>query len=206
MNRITKPFLGAALAVLLCCASSARADFIPWTYNWTPSTTAVFSTNGAGKITLTNEPTASAVGDSDIVATNLRTFSNASPNTPDKFSDAAYKLTLTLVDDNSKQSGSVSFSGEFNGSLSSRSSNITNKPTSPVSQSIVLGGNLYTATIIAYAPPAPPNASNAGSISARAIVTVNTQGEVPEPAGMLLAGMGASVLGLVGYRRWRQRR
>ena len=49
MNRL--PLLGVALASLLFSAGGARADLIPWTYNWTPGVATITSDTGAGQLT-----------------------------------------------------------------------------------------------------------------------------------------------------------
>src|ERR1700716_3523370 len=115
-----------SLAALVIATGSARAALVSWSYNWTPSVPAVLADGGGGgKITLSNEPSGAAVGDSDIVATNLKSVSSANPNPPDTFTHKGYSLFLTLTDSVSHQSGSLTFHGEFNGSISSGSANVT---------------------------------------------------------------------------------
>jgi PEP-CTERM motif len=206
LKRSFKSLYGLTLAGLLFAGATARADLIPWTYNWTPSAPAIFANSpGTGKITMTNEPLGAAVGTSDIVATNLKVFSSADPAKPDTFSNAKYTLTLTLTDTDSKASGTLAFTGEFNGTISSMNSNVTNTFTSAVTQSIVLGKNLYKVTIGQFTPPAPPGATNSGSISAttmpKALVTVTKN---PEPSTVLMAGLGLSFVGLVSWRKRRR--
>jgi hypothetical protein len=159
---------------VLLAGASARADLIPWSYNWTPSVPAVFADSpGTGKISLTNEPIGNAVGTSDIVATNIKVFSTADPSTPDTFTHAKYGLTLTLTDSESSKSGTLVFDGEFNGTISSKSSNITNSFTNDTMQTLTLGQHLFKVRIGPFTPPAPPGATNSGSISGTAFVTVS---------------------------------
>ena len=108
----------AALTLVLVTGASVRADFIPWTYSWSRSPIAVpADAGGTGGISMTNEPVNHAVNSSDIVGTELRTFSAAPLTTPDTFTNAAFSLTLTLTDDNSHQTTSMTFNGVFNGQL-----------------------------------------------------------------------------------------
>src|SRR5690349_14898583 len=89
----------AALALVLSLGSSARADFISWTYSWQRDPISIAAdTPGTGGVSLTNEATPkNAVGSSDIVATNLRIFSSATADVPDKLvTSGAYTLSLTL--------------------------------------------------------------------------------------------------------------
>jgi hypothetical protein len=213
LKRSTSTLFGWTLACLLGAGTAARADLISWSYNWTPSSPAIFADSpGTGKITLTNEPLASAVGTSDIVATNLKVFSTANPATPDTFTNAAYSLTLLLTDTASKQSGSLTFKGEFNGTISALNSDLTNTFTNATTQSITLGKTLFTVTMGQFTPPAPPGAQNSGSISAVALVKVSSGGgttggsTTPEPSTAVMAGLGLSFLGLVSWRRWRRER
>jgi hypothetical protein len=232
LNRANPTLFGLAAASLLFAGTTARADLIPWTYNWTPSVSAVFSDSpGTGKITLTNEPSGTATGTTDIVATNLKVFSTADPGTPDHFTNAKYALALTLTDSQSSKSGTLTFDGEFNGTISAKSSDITNAFTNTVVQSITLGQHLYRVSIGPFTPPAPPGATNSGTISGTAFVTVSNGGgggsggtggatgggtgggtggtggsggnPSPEPSTMVMAGLGLSILGLMSWRKRR---
>lgn len=194
---------GAALLWLLTFGSDARADLIQWSYNWSRSPDEVFADSpGTGKITLTDEGLRDAIGSSDIVATNIRAYSSASPETPDNFTAKPYALALYLLDHASGVSSTLTFSGQFDGTLSALSSNIKNTFTNAVTQSIVLGNDRYTATIGAYTPPGPTGASTTGSISAHATVTVEAIiRDVPEPGTLTLAALALPVLGAAAWRR-----
>lgn len=206
MNVARVPVFGIALMALLAGAASVRADPIQWSYNWSSSPGIVYSDSSqTSYITLTTSSILqSAAGDSDIVAANLRTYSTASPATPATFTAKTYTLSLFLVDQ-SGQSGTLTFTGQFDGTLSELSSNIQNTFTGATTQSIQLGNNIYTATIGPYSPPGPTNSTNAGSISAFAQVTVSpiTIQDVPEPSSLLLAFLAAPLAGLAVRRRRR---
>ena len=82
---------GLALASLFALPPSVRADLIPWTYNWSRSPTDILAdAPGTGYISLTDESLRTAVGNSDIVATNLHTFSTATDANPDVFTARPY--------------------------------------------------------------------------------------------------------------------
>jgi hypothetical protein len=193
----------------LAATPAVRADWIPWTYSWSNSPQTIVADGGTGgSIALTNEPTLSAVGNTDIVATNIRTFSSASPGTPDKFTSKAYTLTLTLTDSTSGQTGTAAFTGVFNGTLTSDSSNITNMFTGPTKVVLDLGANEYTVNLTAYTPPGPTGSVNAGAIGAHATVVVEPIGPVsltPEPSAALLAACGLPLV-LLQFRRSRRSR
>jgi hypothetical protein len=193
MRISAKHLFATALALCLFTGARARADFVNWSYNWTPSSSAIFADNPSmGRINLSNEPGGTAVGDSFIVATNIKTASTADPATPATFTNAAYGLTLTIVDGASGKTGNLSFNGVFNGTLSSQNAIIMNGFTGPTTQSVQLGNHLYTVQIGPFAPPGPPSANIAGSISALANVTVK---DVPEPSTLMLSGLCLSLFG-----------
>jgi hypothetical protein len=188
------PLAGLALSLLFALSSSARAEFIPWMYNWSRSPSEIHSdAPGTGYITLTDESLKGAVGDSDIVATNMRTFSTATALNPDKFTAKNYSLTLFLLDLASGQSGTVTFTGQIDGELGATFSRMQNTFTGASSQFIILGDNRYTASNPTFSPPGIPGAANAGSVSAHVTILVE---QVPEPSTLTLTALGTVALGI----------
>jgi hypothetical protein len=211
MNKMFGHFFSAVLATVAFAVGHAKADFVAWTYNWGRSPVAVQADGtGTGGLSLTDEGTLHAVGSSDIVATNIRSFSSALRTAPDTFTNKAYTLSLFLKDDASGKSTTLTFGGVFNGTLSAVSANITTTFKGLVSQTVKLGDHTYTVTLNAYAPPGPPTASNAGSITGHVAVDEFTPGgsgshSAPEPSSLLLAGTGLSFLGAAGWKKWKRR-
>jgi hypothetical protein len=220
----------ASTAVLLLAGASVRADTLPtpWTYSWQRDPVSI-AANGAetGGVSLTSEAQPkSAAGNSDIVATNLRVFSSATPSAPDTFSNnGAYVLSLTLTDSTSANSGTLTFAGKLSGTFSTSNANITNLFSSPTEQKITLGNNVYDVTIGPYSPPGPPSATNAGSIAAHVDVSPVGGGgggggggpppvgggggggggggisDVPEPSSILLSCLGLTFVGGAAGRK-----
>ena len=127
--------LCGALLALHLMSRPAAAELIPWTYNWSRSPSEVLAdAPGTSKISFTDEASRNVVGDTDIVATDLRTFSTALSSNPDKFTNAAYALTLAVVDSSSGQGTTFTFTGVLNGTLTAGSANITNAFTGSTTQ------------------------------------------------------------------------
>jgi hypothetical protein len=193
--------------VLLGNAAGVRADPVQWSYSWTSTPGNILANApGTGYVSLTDEKSVQAEGSTDIVATNLKTHSTAPYNNPDVFTNAGYAVTLTITDQASGKSGTMTFHGLLNGTVTVNSSNLKNQFIGQTEQTLVLGNHVYKVTIGPYVPPGPPNSGNSGSVGAHAeaLVTVQT---LPEPATLVLSLSGfVLVLGArVGRRRRRRR-
>jgi hypothetical protein len=203
----------AALAVVLLGSAAAQASPVPpanlqWTYNFTPGAPALpVDGGGSSYVGFTNEPTKAAVGNSDVVATNLRVFSAATASVPDTLSASGdYSLTMVLstVDNGTPYSASLTFTGELDGTFSAESANIKNTFGPNSTQTVQLGSYIFTVSLVAYTPPGPPDQVNAGSLAAHVEVTLAE--ETPEPSTMLLSALGLSCLGGAAWRKRRQAR
>jgi hypothetical protein len=193
-----------ALALLLTSSQAAHAGLISWSYDWNAGP--AYVTAGGGKVTLSNEIPNVAVGNSNVVATNLKVYSGADPTKPDTFTIAGghYGLTIDLTDNATHKSGSLIFTGQLQGSFSQYSSNVTNTFFSPTTQMLTLGNTTFTVTVNSYTPPGPPSQGNLGSIGAYIQVAPSIHiTSVPEPGSIALASLG---IGLVGLRAFRRRR
>lgn len=196
--------LSGVVVALLVHATCVRADLIPWLYTWSRSPVQVHAdAPGTGYITLTDESIKPAVGDSNLVATNLRTYSTATNENKDLFTNKPYSLTLTIVDVDSLATGSMTFTGKINGWLTAQSSHLQNTFTGETTQSLVLGQHRYTATIGPYTAPGVPGSTNSGSIAAQISVKVESVMQLPEPSTFLLTSLGTALL---GFGRLRSRR
>ncbi len=191
-----------ALLLNLMTAAEARADLIYWSYSWTNSPNTIQADSpGTGSISLTNESLHVAEGNSNIVATDLRTMSNAPNNDPATFTNKAYSLVLSLTDSASGQTGTLTFNGILNGTLTKTSANIQNTFLGTLTQKLLLGNHVYTVTIGPYTPPGPPTSSLTGSVGSDARVSVQT---TPEPSTYVLS-LGALLI-FVAYGSRRLRR
>jgi hypothetical protein len=208
MKRSFAALVGTSLALLLLAGSPAWAGFVGWDYAWTPSSLVVAAdSGGTGGISMTLQAQAHADGTSDIIATNLRTFSSAPRTIPDSVAKGTYSLTLALTDTASGEHGTVTFNGYFSGTFSTTSANVQNNFSGDTTQTLTLGGHTYKITIGPYAPPGPPSAANAGTISAHVDVDEDgggTGGDTPEPSTLVLSCLGVSFLGAAGWRKWKR--
>ncbi len=221
-------FTGAVAALLI--GNQARADNVPWKYNWTPSTlTITASDSPTGSITklhLTNEPldadgnplsNVTVKGNSDIVATALNVESNAPAGFPDEFKTGAdITLKLKITDGLSGQAAQFLFTGTFAtqdpsepSTASEENSNVKFTGTGVQKYVQVLGSQAtgfreYTIKFVSYTPPPPQGAANKGAIAYNVKIRSLDIQKAPEPSTMLLAGLGASFMGLGAWRKRRQ--
>ena len=210
---------GAALCLLgTFAASPARAE-PAWSYFWT-TTTPLVGSNGAG-ISLM-PASGSGSGGSDIVAANLSVISSAPAETPDQV-NGGWNLTLHLTDNVSGSSGTLPFSGHFNGTVSATTSDVDNTFNEPKVQSLSLGAHLYSVIIGLYTPPGLAGTTQKGAIGALLALSDSPGGppttepppspppppppppihNAPEPSGLVLALLGVSSLGLGCWKRRR---
>src|SRR5262249_39605209 len=116
---------------------------------------------GAGSSNLT--------GPGQIRLANLFTYNLAWSQGPGtiSFQNAPYSLRTSLTDVGSNTTGVLNFTGVFNG-LADEGSHLSTMTTtfnSPLTQSLVLGGNRYTVSVIPHNPllhwhPQPDNPVN----------------------------------------------
>jgi hypothetical protein len=144
------------------------------------------------------------VGSSDIDPVHIRTHSGAPWWFPAQFTHATYSLKLWIEDEKSEKWGSVTFTGEFNGKLWHHGALITNTFTGPLTQTLLLGDDLFTITIGPYLPPGPPGRGDAGGIGAEVDVRRLhcDPHPSPEPSALVLCSLGIGVAGLGYRRRW----
>jgi hypothetical protein len=202
-----------AVALLIVALNTQRgeAGLIPWSYAWNAQPIVVNAdplgpnsrpTGGItltpGAITITGGSPGVALGNANITAVNLTafTFSPSPDGKPYRFIDSPYHLRVTLTDVDSKASGTLTFAGVFNGSLTASSVDLNTRFTSPTQQLLALGNNVYTVKLTAYNPPGPPVTGAEGNISA----SVSVQ-PAPEPSSLFLFAAGLVCASLVWLRR-----
>ncbi len=197
---MTRSTIRLVVLASLCLGTSpsARAEFVEWQFSTIVTPTLVSSNNHPlGAVHLTNT-TGIVYNTSHIILANLFAVSNAAITAPDTFTNRPFTITLTITDKATNVKGTVHFAGIINGTDSLFSSFLTFTLTSPATEQLHLGQHIYSVHLDNLTPPGPPNSGADGSIGATVTVTHN-----PEPATLLLAGIGAAGMGLA---RWRGRR
>jgi len=213
--------LGTAVMVLASLASSTvHADMIQWT-----ASTSATANGGAtvlsnsfpgvsGSNVLINLPSNYTTSGTNAGSVTLATLSAGYignlGSIDSEFSGPSsdYQLSLTLRDQASGASGSLTFNGYFSGDLTLNSfgNTLTNNFVGPTTQSLKLGSNLYSVTIGPVVLPqtfvGASGWSTDGSISASISVQPVTSA-TPEPSSLLLACLAVPPLGLA---RWLRRR
>jgi len=185
------------------------SDLVEWEYKWTHTIDgSVILADGELNAGVTvSQEAGSAVGSTDYVASNLKTFSQATINNPSKLTaNGAYTLTLTITDKASGESQSIDFTGKLGGKFGAGFAKVTNtfNDLEPKKLEFDKSGNTYVIWLDQYTPPGNQTSLNTGSLGG--FIQVIAPGDVqkvPEPTGLLLGGVGLSMAGL-GW--WRKRR
>jgi PEP-CTERM motif len=215
MRRGMMARLAVGCGLLLGCASSARAELIAWSYNTFvfPSSVQPDGSPGGPVILPVPGPTfpstqvsftpagGTVAGSSRILLANLQATSSAAADSPDRFKQHPFSLTVGILDQVSNRSGLVTFQGTIDGTLSSQSANLT-VDFGTKTRSLHLGRHVYEIKIDQMVAPGVPNpgyiypGAGYGAIGAKVTVRNN-----PEPGSLLLLGVGVPALGLVYWRR-----
>ncbi len=203
MNTFSSARFLISLLVLWLAARHARADYMNWSYSTSavpPGFSVTGANNGSGAVQLT--PFNNVAGGSSIAALAYQTAAS----TPVTFSAAntSYTLTMTITDNATHDSGSLTFVGSISGGLSPTSSSLVN--TFAVTQkSLTLDGHVYTVSLpssVALASPTSPQQD----ILAKVNVSNGGVQSAPEPTSLVLGGLGVCLTGLGSWwKRQRQR-
>jgi hypothetical protein len=181
--------------------SRALGDMVDFSYAWKIQPAPVIP-SGTGNVTFSLEAgsgSAELGGTQPLVipGATIQTSSTASVP-PDKY-NTNFQMTLHLTE--GANSGDMTFKGSLAGTLTGTSSTLTVKFDSPVTQTLVLGGHLYTTTIGPLTVNVPsPNALFTAKIDGQVMVAKNTPPVkgTPEPSGLVL---GATALVILAARR-----
>jgi hypothetical protein len=227
MKLLSGRALACVAALLLLAPGATRADFYSnWSFSWNfnPVGTngipgAIPATTGTGSALFAGQ--SGTNGDSTIPVATVQTNSSAGGTVPaDSFHNAAFAFGVTITDNATNASGTLTFDGVLNGQLTGTSSNVVGTfsldPSSPsslslsgrtyqvtVDPSLALGApnqlpKLLNATVTVdpgTPPPPPPGGGGGGGPPVQS---------VPEPSAFALAGVAVAALGLAGLRHRRR--
>jgi hypothetical protein len=203
--------LVALVASVVVPAGQVRADYLNWTYSTTPSVPGV-ATGSAGKpggTVLLTDFTNQAGGAKIPIIAYLTASSSSSPATFDP-NKSAYTLKLTITDNATHDSGTLTFTGSVSGTLSAMSSTLVNSFV-PSPNTLTLDGHVYTVSIppAALAEPTSPQENIFANVTVKDAGTGRPLTSTPEPSALLLCGLGFSCVGLSRcrdpWRRWHGR-
>jgi len=213
------PWLAATAALLL--AGAAHAAPPTWSYNWTPSATTIHTDDSPStsylKLTDQTVNNTAQTFSTDITATNISVVSDAPAGFPDEFiTKGNVSFNLKIFDGVSM--GSFTFNGTFNTqdplnpstvAIGDANAKFTNQSVAP--QTLQIGQHEYTVAFNSYTPPPPQGTKDSlgnpvsGAISYHVTVRDLNIQKAPEPSSMILAGLGASFMGLGAWRKRRQK-
>ncbi|HYT93800.1 MAG TPA: hypothetical protein VEL76_34085, partial [Gemmataceae bacterium] len=143
----------ATIAFLV--GTSARADFIPWSYTWTADPQV---SDGAGAGIGFFTTAAGTISTSKDVAGGVVLQAFAPDSSPGHvLNDAPYNVAMHITDKVSGIAGDFAFSGKLSGDINAGS--VTNVFNAPETQSLTLGQNAYAVTIGSYVPPGSPSSN-----------------------------------------------
>jgi hypothetical protein len=164
-----------------------------------------------------------ATDNADIVATILSTFGDPAPGAPDSYTNRPYSLTLHLTDDVLHNSGTLTFTGMFSGTVTATTAAITNAFEGATTQTLTLGNHRFRVTMGPYFAPGGPGGAT-GSLHADVLVQTLSQGgggqgqgngqgngqgsqqhNSPEPTCLVLCGIGLSCVSVACWRRHQRR-
>ncbi|HTU19538.1 MAG TPA: hypothetical protein VMG10_15870 [Gemmataceae bacterium] len=201
MKAPSAPFLVALLAAWLS-VGQARADYMNWSFSSNavpPGFSATGANNAGGTVQLT--PYTNVAGSSAITALAYQTSATG----PATFNAAntAYTLSLTITDNTTHDSGTLTFSGSISGSLSPTTSSLVNTFADP-QQSLTLDGHTYTVTLPPTVPLAAPTSPQQNITAQVSVSGAGVQG-VPEPTSVVLGSLGICLTALGGWWKGRRR-
>jgi len=209
-----------ALALLLGGSAGARAGLVPpsevrWQYNFTPTVSSVAGSAG-GSLTFTNEPDIWSSGNDGYVnVTFMKLNSNATIGSAESFPNGEFGFSLTLkVPDYVGMGAPISstpltFGGKLTGTFYNENSSVGKDWTDAGPKFVDVGGYRFTVEFVDFSRPGPPSQQTLrGSITAHVTVDYTPTGnpdpdpqETPEPASLVLCGLGAALGGLAWWRR-----
>lgn len=218
-RKFVSPWTAVTAALLLVGAAQAAPPV--WNYNWTPSTTTVVSDDSpTSSLKLTDQLSNNMAQtySTDIIATNISVVSDAPAGFPDEFitsPDVTFSLKIFDGAVANNVSDTFNFTGSFNSTgeastvaIGDANVKFTSKIGGPITK--IIGDHEYTVYWTSYTPPPPQGTKDSfgnpvyGAISYHVNVRDLNIQKAPEPSSMILAGLGASFMGLGAWRKRRQ--
>jgi len=198
MKRFSSRLLTTLIASLLAVAGQARADFLNWTYSTITDPPVVTSgatlPTGGGAVQLTGYSHRAGALSVPVIAYD--TVASTSIGF-----DSHYTMTMTITDNSTHHSGTLTFAGSIQGNLTPDTSTLVNTFNSP--QSVTLDGHVYTVSIAGVNLAAPPSPQQDIVATIQVGTAAGHDGDgskdvrgVPEPDSLVLSGLSLSSVGV----------
>lgn len=198
MTKVSTRLLLFLAAPMLAVFGQARADYLNWTYSTTTNPPVVTSgatlPTGGGDVQLTGY--SSHAGGLSVPVVGYDTIASV----PINF-DSHYSMTMTITDNATHDSGTLTFAGSIQGALTPTTSTLVNSFNAP--QSLSLDGHVYTVSIPQVNLAAPPSPQQDVLASIRVSTATGGEGDggggvhgSPEPGTLVLGGLGLSSAGV----------
>jgi hypothetical protein len=209
MKHLSVRLLLMLVALVILGNQRARADAISFNYDWTvhPAVLPGLPGSTGDVLFAATQPGSGQAMPGDMIGTTIPgatiTTTSSAVNPPDHF-QGSFTMKLHLTDALSNKSGNLTFTGSVSGTLTTTKSSLTGTFNTPLTQTLTLGGHLYSVTIDELFHPQPPGSPALVNISAN--VTVNTPTKpttTPEPSSLVLGA--TAMLGLAVRRLARSR-
>jgi hypothetical protein len=195
-------------ALVILGNERAQAEAIDFSYQWTVQPSVLPGLPGStGSVLFSAAQAGSSqamLGDmtgATIPGATVTTTSSAT-NPPDSF-QAGFSMKIHLSDTLSKQSGDLTFTGSVSGTLTATQSTLTGTFDNPLTQTLTLGGHLYSVSIAELFHPQPPGSPALVNISANVTVSNPKPTSTPEPSSLVLGA--TAMIGLAVRRLARAR-
>lgn len=202
------------LGVLLGAPLMAEPIPVAWSFR-NPFNEITFPSGATGGLTFPNTEFRSFAADQTILASTLSSYSIAKNTEPDILRGEQYQFALDLRDDASGEIARLQFKGVISGELWREGTRLRNEYLDGGTQTATLGGNSYNVSLVGFQSPTGYGVAGSGSITANVQIAagIDTPADpdlppsdppantAPEPATLIIAGIGFASAGIAQIRR-----
>jgi hypothetical protein len=194
-----------ALACIASLSAGGHAGSLTFTYDWSPDIPSVSGSNGVNAVGF-SDPAPITVTASSITTTGSSL--SILKTTSDDFSGRGINLEVKITD--GSNSGTLSFSGHFDGSVTNGVPNSLTATFNTPTQTLPLGPDTFTVSMLGLV--SQDSLPWTGVINALISASAGDTSEpgnsppplaTPEPSTLMLAATAAACLGTMAWRKAR---